>query len=540
MSEQGIKHTFTKGLNKDLVNYLKPTENWSMAKNLINQTQLGEQGVLSTESANLECIKLPYTMIGAIPLDGSQWVVFTTDNVTSEIGIADIDKCGLPDNYVTLINDQAARTAGLPGLNFNQDNLITGASRRNFDCGFSVYWSDGARNPDRLIDTSSQNPNPWVQDCTTVAGCTTCTNTDKVDVDMLRIAPKLVIPCVTLNKSTGSGTLLNGTYQVAIAYATNGIKVTDYLVVSNAQSIFSHNNIAGAVTLTISNTDTRFDEMQVTVVSFTNGQLVAKVLGIFDTRETTIYISQVDQTLRTEDIALIPLQSIAIEKSDSIWNVNNYLLRNGIYERPDFNYQPQANNITTEWVLTSEDEEYYRLGGNHYSYMQDEVYCFFIRFIYDTGDKSASYHIPGRAYDAAIDGGWQTKNTAQVDSYSIGLASGRMGYWESTDIYPADKPDTYGVLCGQPIRHHRFPDPSISNVVTHFEDGKVRPMGVRFTGITRPLDNNGNVITNIVGYEFLRGSREGQKSILAKGMVNNMCAVPLPTTNETILFQNYP
>ena len=28
--------------------------------------------------------------------------------------------------------------------------------------------------------------------------------------------------------------------------------------------------------------------------------------------------------------------------------------------------------------------------------MRDEVYAFFIRWVYDTGDKSASYHIPGR------------------------------------------------------------------------------------------------------------------------------------------------
>lgn len=35
-------------------------------------------------------------------------------------------------------------------------------------------------------------------------------------------------------------------------------------------------------------------------------------------------------------------------------------------------------------------------------------------------------------------------------------------------------------------------------------------------------DNAGNLITNIVGYEFLVGTREGNKSILGKGILKNM------------------
>jgi hypothetical protein len=32
-----------------------------------------------------------------------------------------------------------------------------------------------------------------------------------------------------------------------------------------------------------------------------------------------------------------------------------------------------------------------------------------------------------------------------------------MAYWESTERYPANRPDIWGDLCGKPIRHHKLP-----------------------------------------------------------------------------------
>lgn len=527
------KNTFDKGMNKDLVSYLMSPNQWSSAVNLSSNSVEGDVMTLSSEQGNSLCVTFPYTLIGAINLDGSQWIVFTTDNVNSEIGLIDVDQC----SYTTLTGNQ-------PCLNFSTSNLITGAARRNFDCGFNVYWSDGARNPDRVIDTNNV---PWIQDCTTVSGCITCVNTTVIDCEKLRIAPHLIIPCVTLNRSKSAGTLPNGSYQVVIAYAVNSIKVTDYLIGSNPQAIFSHNNIAGAVTLTITGADTNFNEMLVTVVSYINGQLTAKKLGIFSTRETTIYINNIDPTLPSEDISLIPLRTIHIEKSDSIWNVGSYLLRNGLYEQPDFNYQPQANAIGSKWNLVEYDERYYKDGGNNYSYLGDEQYAFFIRWVYNTGDKSASYHIPGTA--TTFNPAWQTVNTATVTTIGGGtlpdggviIASGDMGYWESTDIYPDDKPSVWGALCGQPIRHHKFPDQTVSTFNSHFTDTKkIRILGVQFNNISHPLDINGNPITNIVGYEILRGSREGNKSIIAKGALNNLWQYDLPGSTQKGLFQNFP
>ena len=121
-------------------------------------------------------------------------------------------------------------------------------------------------------------------------------------------------------------------------------------------------------------------------------------------------------------------------------------------------------------------------------------------------------------------------------------------------MYPDNRPDIWNAsshkwtgkfqqpnksydLCGLNIRHHKFPENVIYNSLTggltnltgsnHFRKDPVtgalfiRVMGVRFKNIILPKDNVGNDIPNIVGYEILRGGRDGNRSIVAKGMINN-------------------
>ena len=46
------------------------------------------------------------------------------------------------------------------------------------------------------------------------------------------------------------------------------------------------------------------------------------------------------------------------------------------------------------------------------------------------------------------------------------------------------------------------------------DDLRIRLMGVYFENIPYPKDNAGKDVEGIVGYEILRGSREGNKSIV--------------------------
>lgn len=538
-----VTNAFLKGMSKDNNETYTGEGTWTHARNAVNNSHDGQLGVIGNEPSNIHCATLPYTLIGAIPTYAELWVLFTTDDVHSEIGLFDEATC----TYTTVVNSSC--------LNFKKSHLITGAARYTFECTSKVYWSDGL-NPDRVLDIDNV---PWVQSCVDSTnthqtspgvwpaghpvGCITCTDTNVLDCDKLRIAPLLDLPCLHLVKGTGSGTLPNGTYQVAVAYAVNEIRVTDYVMVSNPVSIWSHQGVGGAVTLTVTDTDSEFDELEVVVISTVAGQTVAKRLGIYSSRQQTIYIDTVDPTLGTVSLSNISLQTPAIERSDKMFNVNEYLLRSGVYSKVDFNYQPLANKIVAKWQAVQYPADYYHKGGENVGHMRDEVYPFFIRWVYNTGEKSASYHIPGRLTNGAPT--YQALNVTLPDGGKV-VAEGLMQYWESTELYPDNNPIVWNTypgtasvynLCGKPIKHHKFPD---NNTIPHFTTGgqSINVLGVKFENISHPLDLDGNPITSIVGYEILRGSREGHKSIIAKGMINNIRAYK--ENDKYVLFQNYP
>lgn len=540
-----IENSLHGGMIRDVSDSVMPQGAYYHARNAAVNLPDGQSGLgLSTEPANVFETVVPYTLIGAIQLHGDQWWLFSTDNTHSEIGLY-IENTG---TYSTQLNDVATLLAGLPGLGFNTSHLITGAARRNFDCGFDVYWSDGALNPDRMCDTQFLYPNPFVQNCVTVSGCTTCTNTNLIDIEQIRLEPQFSVPCLKLSKSLGSGTLLNGSYLVVVRYAINGIGCTSYMPQSNIASIFRHNDEAGAIVLNISGISTEttilFPEIEVVVISQINAQVLARRLGIYSSTQQTIYIDNLSFELPVIDLKTIPVSIPIIDASDAIYSIANYLTRVGVREKPEFNYQPLANNIRAWWTCYEYPGDYYRLGGMGFpmnvSYLRGEVYEYYIRFRYTTGDVSASYHIPGLPAGTAP--------TLIIGAPGLGdnstpIAHGRFGGYSSTEIYPNNEPSIWGALCGQPIRHHRFPDQSTfypSNILSHYtSSGNIRIMGVFFDNIAAPVDINGNVIPNIQGYEILRATRDGNESIIACGMINHMRGYQ-NADGSVGMYQNYP
>jgi len=63
------------------------------------------------------------------------------------------------------------------------------------------------------------------------------------------------------------------------------------------------------------------------------------------------------------------------------------MLRVGPRTRYSFNYQPTANKIKSKYVIWEVESNFYKNGGAVTAYMSDEVYPFFIRFLYDTGER---------------------------------------------------------------------------------------------------------------------------------------------------------
>jgi hypothetical protein len=551
--KQATTNTFTKGMVKDYNETFIGDGIWTHARNAVNNSHDGQVGVIGNEPANISCITLPYTLIGVIHLMDDQWAVFSTDDTNSEIGVFDESEC----SYKKIVNASC--------LNFKRSNLITGAYRKRFDCERIIYWSDGGLNPDRVMDIDSV---PFKYTESLVNGCITKLYSQDLDCEKIRLAAVIDYPSLELKKGESGGTLPNGTYQACIAYTINGVRISDYISITEPQSLFTHQNVSSSLDLVIKNIDKDFDEFELVLLTNINSQSVAKRIGYYSTTLGTIHIDRWDTEYETVPVSQVVFRSEFVERSDAMYNVNDYLMRVGYYSKFKFNYQKQANKITSRWVAVNYPTNYYNKGGNNISYMRDEQYAFFIRWIYNTGDRSDSYHIPGRAaesYDLDViynddvfesQSGvqikrWQVQNTCTIESatsYTLAdggtvIATGKMGYWESTEKYPADKSNIWGDLCGQSIRHHKMPDETKDQILSTYKlDGEyITILGVEFDNITHPLDNDGNPITSIVGYEILRGSREGNKSIIAKGIVNNMRQYTIPGNNGvTGLYQNYP
>ncbi len=138
-SSTGKTNSFIKGMVKDYSEIFVPEGVWTNAINAINTSHKGDEGNLGNEQSNKYCTSSTYTIIGLLHKYRTEWVVFSTDNIFSEIGIFDESDC----SYTILVSDMC--------LNFNTKYLITGAVKYNADCTYSAYWQDN-NNPDRVMN----------------------------------------------------------------------------------------------------------------------------------------------------------------------------------------------------------------------------------------------------------------------------------------------------------------------------------------------------------------------------------------------------
>jgi len=321
---------FYKGMNKDINASYEGKDVWSHARNAYNNSEEGDVGLIGNEPSNFSCAVIPYTIIGTIHLYGDKWAIFSTDNVSSEIGLFDDSQC----QYELIIND--------PCLAFNKNYLIKGASKENFDCTWQLYWDDGL-NPSRTLNIDNI---PWIQYVVSLPGdpCIVYADTTDLDCEKIRLAPLIDTPCVKLEKATSGGQMKNGSYQVYIAYTVNEQKIGDYIGISNVQSLYEHQDTSGALDITITNLDTNFDFYELVILSNTRHQHVAKKVGLYSTEQSRVYIDLIDESLPVIPLEFLPIRNPAYEKSDSMYVVNDWLIRSGPTEQFDFNYQLHAKS----------------------------------------------------------------------------------------------------------------------------------------------------------------------------------------------------
>lgn len=344
-----------------------------------------------------------------------------------------------------------------------------------------------------------------------------------------------------------------------------------------------------------------YTSLNIAVIKTINNIPSVELVGTYSIAGPTLSITytgqgKTDIKLSTNDI----FQKYDIyETADILTVAQDVLILADLTTQERLSYQEIASQIELLWQTwrvpvtpgysKELNAEYLR------GYMRDEVYPWEIVFLLDNGYQTDGFHIPGRlstetdlepiANNDVIPNSegecdpplealprWQVYNTGclygfdqkyldftqgivypcpkcppvietipeNVACYTGPYEYGCMAYWQSTDVYPCN--DIYGSLQNQPIRHPKFPDSLITHI--HDDEGFIYPIGLRIdiqqistiiqgsTSLTQDQKNR------IQGFKIVRGNRANSKSIIAKGLINNVGKYT--RDEQTYFYPNYP
>lgn len=517
--------------------YIEKTK-YTHARNAVRNSKDGDLGTIGNEPSNNRCYSAPYKIVGIIPLPDGTDLVFSTDEVNSEIGIGNPVSC----SYTSVKN--------LACLNFSSKNQpITGIAKKDFQKGIVVTFTDKS-NPVRRIELNK------------LASVTNC--------DDILLFKKISQPCINYEKSK-LGNIPSGMYSVLIAYSIKGNVFSDWYSVTNRIQL--NNEFSTSIELSITNIDTEFDEYTVAVIgdyidpTTKTATKSAKIIGSYSTKVNKLSLTDFLNVNYTD----IPISQLVVKKD--VWKTagiissnSNYLLIGDLVKRQEENYQLKAMSIESEYVVKQVPAEYYLNDGSDIGFYRDENYDFYIQGVYNTGDHTDLYHIPGPVatqgilqpvtgddvyeLDKTIENcstelhipKWKVENTAgdmisQNNDFYCGkrtLGSGKMGYFQSTENYPDNK-EMFGKYANTPIRYHKMPDEckvprySVINGVYY-----INILGVRFKNI--PLFDD----PDIIGYRILRSDRKGGNgTVIARGILTNMRYWDDKVNKRTIMYSNY-
>lgn len=592
------------GLNTEsIITEIKP----GMLTYALNASVQNFDGISITyqnDCANTDCLTFPagYKVIGVKNITQLKKVVYWLTNPTTGdclVLYSDNDEC----TYNTYLDDT---TPGADKLGFDVAHPILKIEVKTTNCGTELYWTDRF-NKRRYMNL---NKLPWKD--IFISGIATPL-VGQIDANKLLVQANFSIPDIDATAVNIGGTLIEGTYQFTAAYSDIlGNVYTAYYNVSNPVRIFLDSKTSEnfneatnkSINISINNLDTSglYDYFNLIVIKTINGTASAELVSTMPINGQAIqsYNFTGDEGSRTNK--KVNLEDIFQEFdyydiAGDLTQVDNVIVWADLIKEDDLNYQKIWSQVKVGWgswrVPYTQSEAYHNGANcaNILGFFRDEVVPLEGRFIRRNGKVTKKCHVPARVATAAdlipiptsnIDThaatspdncapplasppAWKVYNTGSVtgtdpkfiagdNCYKGPYQYGRMGYWESERKYP-NNPIIWGGLAGLPIRHHKFPDCSISPIhdnnpypvgsdaYNNYEHA-IYPIGFKIDiesirlAIASSNDLTQEQKDDIVGFQIMRGDRVNEKSIIAKGLLYNVGKYT--KDNSTYYYPNYP
>ena len=405
----------SKGMSLDTKLKYQPESKASFILNGILESPSGDYPALSNELGTTICLQLPnkYSIIGAKKLDGDEFVIFSTDDIGSEIGIYNEVTC----QYRTIVNADC--------LKFKTNYRIKVEFRIFKGCERVIYFTDTintyrSMNLDSTKDYFDDNGN--------------------FDCSKLELSRSFNIPGIELLRVNDYGGYTPlGTYRFRIRYLdadqnptpwvllTPGIPIVDdtlhgdFFQIDGGFNLTSKSETLGGVPITnksielnILNLDSNFSYYQLAVLARIDG--IGKTLQAYILQPQAInsdsdiysYVGPNEAIDIKTDLTSITVDPGVIDIVEAHSQIDNRLfLANFSYDKFDYSiFQKAANNITLQWraspvewngeIEFSASGKYPKVYTEYRTYVGDEIYAFGIRGHHKKGWSTPVFHIPGR------------------------------------------------------------------------------------------------------------------------------------------------
>lgn len=546
------------------------------------------------ELGNELCLDFPenFVLIGHHYInEQSKHIFFITNPKSgdSQIGYMENNDC----QYHILVD--------APCLNFNVNHPIHKVVHRISNNSTEIYWTDGY-NPRRYLDIENipliiRRGTPVCDpvytsevDCNQlniqpnfnipIVAVTDVTNTGDVTAGTYQF---------TVQYSDVLGNPFTSYYSV-----TNPTPIADTSITT---SNFDY-PVGKSIVVDVTNLETTglYDHFNLAVIKTVNNVSSVELVGTYSIENDSKQITYTGQNVTNIRLSLNDIfeKYPYYEIAQDLTTAQDILIWDNLTAIDRVNYQQIANKVKLEWetwrIPATEDYSDETNATNFKSYLRDEVYPFEIQFLLNNGKETDGFHIPGRelAFEETSypdvaetdddfigtstyysDKGegyspyWKIYNTATIEgthpdyddsdpSYKGPYQYGKFAYWESTEEYPCNE-DVWGDLAGEKIRHHKFPDVLVSPIFESkvftgrnsmvMGNDAIFPIGVKVnTNQIESLIQASNLTpeqkSEIIGFRILRGNRNTNKSVIAKGILRNLNKYE--RDDREYYFPNYP